>query len=192
MTASVLGVTRGLIEAWVRFYTLGLEPRHRRERIEQVESDVFEQVADGESLSAVALAFSLFSRCLRGAADDLTWRLFDAPRLPHETMPSLPEGRPTMVSRTPGVAFFAVTAGVIWAGVLVLAVQPVPGSLAYAGGLLALVALAGWALEARGSAEDESSSSAWPLLLALAIVTIAGGIVFGGERLGLLRRWRSA
>jgi cytochrome b6-f complex iron-sulfur subunit len=175
-----------LVEAWVRLYTLGLPAEGRRARLDLIRADVADQVADAPAAGPV-LAAALFGRCLRGMPADLTWRLYDAAR-GHRSPPVVHlEGRPIVLTdRTANLPFLAISAGIAWAAVLVPVIAPVPHSLAYAGGLLALIALAGWTLEARGTPDGAAAPSAWPLLLAVAIVAVAGGLIFNGGRLGLL------
>jgi cytochrome b6-f complex iron-sulfur subunit len=132
------------------------------------------------------LAVSMLSRCLRGVPDDLTWRLLDARRLPGPTPAIALERTAAMAARPLNVAFFAIVTGMAWAAVLVMAIEPVAQSLSYAGVLLALVALTAWTLEARGMPDDEAAPTAWPLLLSVGIVAVAGGLVFDGGRIGLL------
>jgi hypothetical protein len=57
-----------LTEQWVRLYTAGLPEQLRRERRDEIASDVFEQYADGAGRRAVV------GRTVRGAVDDLIWR----------------------------------------------------------------------------------------------------------------------
>lgn len=94
----------------------------------------------------------------------------------------------------------------IWPAVLGLAlamafvnfIEPIEHSLSIAGGVLALVALIGWAMEAREVAgpppavepeheeeEEAPGPSYWPVVLALGVVAIAVGTVYNWEYLGL-------
>jgi cytochrome b6-f complex iron-sulfur subunit len=75
--------------------------------------------------------------------------------------------------------------GLLWAAVCVLLLEPAPHSLAYAGGLLALVSLAGWTLELRFD-RGEGATSAWPLLLATGVGACAIGLVVPALWAGLL------
>ena len=188
MTDVPVAIARLLIDAWTRVYTLGLPRIHRSRRLDLIRADVTDQMDDAIAAgsSAPSLAISLLSRCARGVPADLTWRLFDARRLPGEAPVIALERSATMAARPLNTGFFAIATGLAWAAVLVIAIEPVTHSLSYAGGLLTLVALTGWTLEARGAPNDEAAPSAWPLLLALGIVAIAGGLVFAEEQLGLL------
>jgi cytochrome b6-f complex iron-sulfur subunit len=74
---------------------------------------------------------------------------------------------------------------------IIMVVERVPHSLAYASGILVIVSLIGWVMEAREVAgpppavepeheeeEEAPGPSYWPLLLAAAIVGIAGGLIY--------------
>jgi cytochrome b6-f complex iron-sulfur subunit len=78
--------------------------------------------------------------------------------------------------------------------VLVSLAEPVPHALSYASGVLVLLALVGWVLEARDVAgpapevepehEEEEHApgpSYWPVVLALGVVGIAAGLVYDWE-----------
>lgn len=78
-------------------------------------------------------------------------------------------------------------------------IEPLPHSLAFTGGFLTLLALIGWALEAREVAgpppevepeheeeEEAPGPSYWPVVLAVGIVSIAIGLVYDWPYLGLL------
>ena len=188
MSAGLPVLVRALIEGWARLYTLGLPPEARRERLDLIRADVWDEMGDASAsaLSPGVPAASLLSRCLRGMPADVTWRLFDAPRS-QLASPVADLGRgESQGSRSSGLVFFAVVSGIAWAAVMVLGLQPVPHSLAYAGGLLGLASMLGWAIEARDDGDDESGTSVWPVMLALSIVTVAGGVVFDDGRLGLV------
>jgi cytochrome b6-f complex iron-sulfur subunit len=81
--------------------------------------------------------------------------------------------------------------GLALAMILVVLVRPVDSSLSYASGILVLLSLLGWVLEARQIAgptpeiepehEEEEVApgpSYWPVLLALGIVGIASGLIY--------------
>jgi cytochrome b6-f complex iron-sulfur subunit len=180
------GLACKLVEAWVRLYTLGMPAPLRRDRVDLILADIADEMADTAAEGAPPAA-SLLGRCLRGVPADLTWRLFDARHVPYPRSPFSfeLERKPVMDDRAANLPFFAVSAGIAWAAVLVLAVEGVPHSLSYAGGLLSAVALTGWTLEARRTG-DEAPPTASPLLLATGIVALAAGAVFTGERLGLV------
>jgi cytochrome b6-f complex iron-sulfur subunit len=83
---------------------------------------------------------------------------------------------------------------------LVNIIEPIEHSLSFAGGVLTIVALIGWVLEAReiagpppaeeeehGEEEEEAPGpSYWPVILALGIVAIAAGFVYDGKYMGLI------
>ena len=181
---------RFFVEAWARVYTLGLPPSLRRQRIDLIAADVQDEIDDAaaDSVPPFILLLSLLGRCLRGTPSDITWRLFDARRLSPAPAIQL-EGGPIMAestSRASATALLAVAAGASWAAVLVLTLDPPAHALSYAGAMLTLIALAGWTVEARRLSDDDAAPSAWPLLLAIGIVAVAGGLVFDGDRLGLI------
>jgi hypothetical protein len=64
------------IRLWVRLYTAGLEPNVRDDRRAEIESDLWEQstFSAPDGVARVELALEVWSRCLLGVADDLTWR----------------------------------------------------------------------------------------------------------------------
>ena len=179
------GMVRTVVETWVRVYTLGLPASARLERLALIRADIADETADAAGQGA-RIALSLIGRCLRGVPADVTWRLFDAPRGPAVQPVFSLERRPVMPDRADNLPFFAIGAGVAWAAVLVLAIEGVAHSLLYAGILLSGVALVGWTLEARRTPDGDVPPTVWPLLLAAGIVSVAGGAVFAGERLGLV------
>jgi cytochrome b6-f complex iron-sulfur subunit len=84
--------------------------------------------------------------------------------------------------------------GLSLAMIVVVLLRPVPSSLSYASGILVLISLLGWVLEARQIAgpapevepehEEEEQApgpSYWPVLLALGIVGIAAGLIYDWE-----------
>lgn len=62
----------GFSRWWVRCYTRGLAPDVRDARRAEIESDVFEHLADRPGRGAGA---AVVGRTLRGAGDDLLWRM---------------------------------------------------------------------------------------------------------------------
>jgi cytochrome b6-f complex iron-sulfur subunit len=89
--------------------------------------------------------------------------------------------------------------GLAMAMVLVVLIEPVKNSLAYASGLIVIIGLIGWVLEAREVAgpapavepehEEEEPApgpSYWPVVLALGIVGIAAGLIYDWEYGALL------
>lgn len=95
-----------------------------------------------------------------------------------------------MVSRRAAFVLLSVLAGFACALLVVVAVAPAAHSLAYAGGLLVLVALGGWTVEVRATSDadaaDAPASSVWPLALALGLAAVALGLVFPWSRGGLI------
>ncbi len=81
--------------------------------------------------------------------------------------------------------------GIALAMIVVVLIEPVANSMAYAAGAVVLIALLGWVTEARAVAgpppavepeheeeEEAPGPSYWPVVLALGIVGIAAGIVY--------------
>jgi cytochrome b6-f complex iron-sulfur subunit len=81
--------------------------------------------------------------------------------------------------------------GLALAMIVVVLIQPVPHSLAYASALVTLIGLLGWVIEAREVAgpppevepeheeeEEAPGPSYWPIVLSLGIVGIAAGLVY--------------
>jgi cytochrome b6-f complex iron-sulfur subunit len=93
-----------------------------------------------------------------------------------------------MTSRFSRFVALSALCGLSLALLLVAVLQPAPHSLAYAGGLLLLIALTGWALELRATAieETEAPFSLWPPVLAAGVTAVAGGVVLRWEYGSLL------
>lgn len=174
---------RLLIEAWTRLYTLGLPPSVRQQRIDLIRADVFDHCADAEDADR-ALAFALAGRWLRGVSADLTWRMFDARRTATVAPVLEAERRPVMTSKAK-TQFYFMAACLAWMAVLVIAVEAPTRSFTWAGAVLGVTAVIAWSLDAL-SMPDEAAPSPWPLLLAVGVCAIAGGIVFDGGYTGLL------
>src|SRR5688500_11889007 len=92
------------------------------------------------------------------------------------------------------VSVWPAVLGLALAMIVVTLIEPVPSSLAYASGLLVLISLLGWSMEAREVAgpppdvepeheeeEEAPGPSYWPVVLALGIVGIASGLVYDWE-----------
>jgi hypothetical protein len=60
------------VRAWTHMYTWRLSPRTAEARRAEIESDLWESVADTRSESAAAI--EIVGRLLRGIPDDLRWR----------------------------------------------------------------------------------------------------------------------
>jgi cytochrome b6-f complex iron-sulfur subunit len=85
--------------------------------------------------------------------------------------------------------------GLALAMIVVTIIQPVPSSLSYASGVLVIIALLGWILEAREVAgpapeveaeheeeeEEAPGPSYWPVILSIGIVGIASGLIYNWE-----------
>jgi cytochrome b6-f complex iron-sulfur subunit len=96
------------------------------------------------------------------------------------------------------VSIWPAVLGLAAAMIVVNIAWPIEHSIAFAGGILTLIGLIGWALEAREVAgpppevepeyeeeEEAPGPSYWPLVLAIGIVAIAVGLVYNWEYLGL-------
>jgi cytochrome b6-f complex iron-sulfur subunit len=183
--SALFDVVSGGVRLWVRLYTLNLPQDVKERRRLEIESDVWEQVADVGGLRP-ALAFAIGLRCLCGAPADVAWRL-SAPGQ-HRTQAVLrlsSEGRTAMDEQRDRFLALSALCGLLWAAVCVLLLAPAPHSLAYAGGLLTLVALAGWALELR-TESDDAATSGWPLLLATGVAACGLGLVVSAPWAGML------
>src|SRR4051812_37745000 len=84
--------------------------------------------------------------------------------------------------------------GLALAIIVVALVQPLASSLSYASGVLVVIALLGWAFEARAVAgpppavepeheeeEEAPGPSYWPIILSAGIVGIAAGLIYDGR-----------
>jgi hypothetical protein len=60
--------------AWVRFYTRGLPPTARAQRVAELDSDIWEQTHD----TLASNPWSVVLRCLLGVPADISWRLEQA------------------------------------------------------------------------------------------------------------------
>jgi cytochrome b6-f complex iron-sulfur subunit len=92
------------------------------------------------------------------------------------------------------VSLWPVVLGLALAMIVVVLIEPVPASLAYASAAVVLISLIGWVAEARQVAgpppavepeheeeEEAPGPSLWPVVLALGIVGIAAGIIYDWE-----------
>lgn len=186
MTLS-LRVATVLTRFWVRVYTLGLDTEARRNRLALLESDLWEQTHDRGLSSHVGVSLSILGRCLSGMPADLAWR-YQAQAGVRQI--AIDSGAMDVSATTVKEANLAPVApalgGLAWAMVAVNLISPVPHSLAFAGAVLAVIALAGWALEIRADEEDGAGTSLWPLTLAGGVFSIAAGLIVKWEFGGLL------
>jgi cytochrome b6-f complex iron-sulfur subunit len=92
------------------------------------------------------------------------------------------------------VSVWPAILGLALAMIVVVLIEPVSNSLSYASGILVLVSMLGWVLEAREVAgpppavepeheeeEEAPGPSYWPVILALGIVGIAAGLIYDWE-----------
>ena len=92
------------------------------------------------------------------------------------------------------LSFWPAILGIALAMILVTLIEPVEHSMAYAAGVVVILGLLGWVLEARAVAgpppavepeheeeEEAPGPSYWPIILSLGIVGIAAGLVYSWE-----------
>jgi cytochrome b6-f complex iron-sulfur subunit len=92
------------------------------------------------------------------------------------------------------LSFWPAILGIALAMMVVTLIEPVIHSMAYAAGVVVIIGLLGWVLEARAVAgpppavepeheeeEDAPGPSYWPIVLSLGIVGIAAGLVYEWE-----------
>jgi cytochrome b6-f complex iron-sulfur subunit len=176
-----------LLRGWTALYTWALPAEQRRQRRDLVEADAWDQIDEAArgNESPVITATALLLRLLRGVPDDVTWRLSV-----HATtsVPIELSCRPGRRAMQPKESFLltAGLSGLAWALVVVLVAAPTAHSLAYAGLILMVVALAGWTIEARFELEVQDSSSVWPIALAGGVGGAAAGLLVSAPWAGLL------
>jgi TonB family protein len=73
MTSPLVRAAVALVRVWGGLYTRGLPPHLRKRRRDEIASDVWQQVSEGEEYP-VYLACQLFWRLVVGLADDIAWR----------------------------------------------------------------------------------------------------------------------
>jgi cytochrome b6-f complex iron-sulfur subunit len=168
-------IAAALVRAWIRLYTLGLPALAREERRLTIDSDLWEQRLDATAAGETPrrTGASIVRRCLAGLAADLAWRL-EVGRAPLAAPLALSPGKEAPMSEKAGFLLLSCLCGFGWALLLVAALQPPAHSLAYAGVLVGLLALLGWAIEVR---DGETGDSYWPPLLAVGIGAVAVGLV---------------
>ncbi len=100
------------------------------------------------------------------------------------------------------VSLWPAVLGLALAMIVVALIEPVPNSLSYASGVIVLLSLLGWVMEAREVAgpppavepeheeeEEAPGPSYWPVASALGIVGIAAGLIYQGSFLGIADFW---
>ena len=72
-----LKLTGAIVRAWVGFYTLGLHEELRRERLDEIDSDLWEHEREAETTKAgrVGTALQILLRLALGAPFDIAWRI---------------------------------------------------------------------------------------------------------------------
>lgn len=76
MNSLRLPLVAKMVRSWVMLYTTGLRPLERRARMEEIDSDLWEQSRDAELLSdsSISTSFNIAGRFILGIPMDLTWR----------------------------------------------------------------------------------------------------------------------
>jgi cytochrome b6-f complex iron-sulfur subunit len=100
------------------------------------------------------------------------------------------------------VSLWPAVLGLALAMIVVALIEPVPHSLSYASGVVVLIALLGWVMEARQVAgpppevepeeeeeEEAPGPSYWPVVLAVGILGIAAGLIYTGSFAGIDNFW---
>ncbi len=100
------------------------------------------------------------------------------------------------------VSLWPAVLGLAIAMIVVALIEPVPNSLSYASGVVVLLSLLGWVMEARAVAgpppaiepeheeeEEAPGPSYWPIVLAFGILGIAAGLIYRGSFLGIADFW---
>ena len=142
-----------------------------------LENDLISPEADRSQLLAVVSATML----------SLTLFVSSVMSFPYVS-PILTPGQAAVLSLSDKFFYLAL------AMIVVTIVNPVPSSLSYASGILVLIAMVGWVLEARQIAgpppevepeheeeEEAPGPSYWPVVLAIGIVGIAAGLIYDYE-----------
>ncbi len=72
-----LPLAAGFVRWWVRLYTLGLPPDERRARLEEIESDIWEQSEFGRITGSPhkTTTLHIYARFILGIPMDVSWRL---------------------------------------------------------------------------------------------------------------------
>jgi hypothetical protein len=65
-----------LVRRWADFYTLGLETERRRDRQEEISSDLWEHrnYATSEGEKPISTSLSILGRWMAGVPADISWR----------------------------------------------------------------------------------------------------------------------
>ena len=77
MSAAFLTIAMAIVRGWTRLYTCRMDPALRDERRAEIESDLWESQEDVRwaQREPAAVAGDMLVRLLRGASDDLFWRV---------------------------------------------------------------------------------------------------------------------
>ena len=77
MTSRLTGITSGLARQWARIYTMGLPTEIKTARLDEIDSDLWEQTQDASLVSrqSNSVTKQMLGRMLFGMPDDLSWRI---------------------------------------------------------------------------------------------------------------------
>jgi hypothetical protein len=187
-----------LVAHWVHFYTHGLPTPVAERRVDEIDADLHDHIAHERAnrISDRRIAFRIFSRMVRGLADDASWRgrqakLAAQPSTPEDTMKPSKSLYRSAVRVALGVAvilslpFVAmlITDDVVWgladfvaAGVLLTVIGvALELALKRAGNLPAAIGIAALGVAAAifGNADDA------PGLVLLGIVLVVSACALG-------------
>jgi hypothetical protein len=177
------------VRRWVGLYTRGLPDDVRRDRVDEIEDDLWSQLAEAGDRNGV-VGTEILGRLVLGVLADLSWRLSARAPAPPQ---SVPGGSPTTFGRV--IAVMAMIGGVAWAvwtiGSVIGGERAWAGSLGYAlywSMLIAAICLpvATFALLAANVDRIRSIAGIIAAIGAAAgLLTIAGAYVFGAIALPL-------
>ena len=102
------------VRRWVRIYTRGLPADVRRDRLDEIDDDLWSQLRDaaGSGRPDTSLAGEIVARMVFGVPADLSWRLEQRRAAPAPGS-AAPERSPTMYARV--ISAMAMIGGVVWA-----------------------------------------------------------------------------
>jgi cytochrome b6-f complex iron-sulfur subunit len=178
-------VITALVTAWTRLYTAGLPDQPKQRRRLEIASDLWEQSNDRASTHAGAVSIAL--RCVAGMPSDLVWSISARSGRRSPVSAGASVRRASMYEPRERFLGLSALCGLAWALVFVSMLDPTRHSLAFAGAVVVLVALAGWALELRADQDSATAiTSFWPLALAAGVAATGMGLVVPAPWAGLL------
>jgi hypothetical protein len=128
----------GWVRSWVALYTRGLPADVRHDRSDEIESDLWSQLAESaESRQRdEGVGKEILARLLLGVPADITWRLDQRSGAP-APVPAV--GRPTAYARN--VAISGAVGGVVWAIWIVPAIVQAENAWVGVPGILTMISL---------------------------------------------------